>query len=400
MISSVALRIASMASRFILLITLVSKSPVAVVADYGVLAGLIATASYLLGFDLYIQTSRNARRPGLYNAYLSNQVVFFAIGAILVCAFVLLVPLQIVDTVGPGALLALVGTDLAMQEVARLLLGQGRYQLTNVVQFMRLGLWPIAATVDIVLRGATIVGIVDLLPYWLTVNALGAILGLWLLKLVLPGFRFRPSRRLFRAGLARQCMIFSSSIVLLLFAGVDRVVLSLAAPSEYVAAYVFFGSVFGVILTLVYSGLINPYYSTFSDRSTPWVAKRGALRKFALAALGFVVGMLAVLLLGIDFLLRLLDRPEYSNLLHLKWWFAVFVLVSVGGLIPHFFLFALRRDRDIAIAGIAAVAVFIVSYSVANSLGMADAMPLTICLSATSLAVAKTCAALAQRVRP
>jgi hypothetical protein len=178
-------------------------------------------------------------------------------------------------------------------------------------------------------------------------------------------------------------------LVLLLFAGLDRVLLSTSAESGYVAAYVLFGSLYGAVLTIIYSGLVNPFFSGLADKSVPLEEKRRVLRRFGLAAIGVAVVALASLRVAVTSLLDWLGREEYIGMGYLQSYFIAFVLISVLGLIPHFALFARRRDRSIALAALAATVVFFVSWLLLKRAGIADAMPITLCLSAAVLGTAK-----------
>lgn len=389
MTSSILLRVLSMASRFGFLLVLASAAPVSVVADYGVLAGFVSAAAYLIGFDLYIQASRNVRRSRTYHTYLSNQLVF-SLGAIVVVFALRGIWPTTQSGEGYVLLLSLVLlTDFAQQEFARVFLAHGRYQWANVFQFLRLGLWPAMLLVEMTLLGRTAQDISHVLEFWAGVNAVATLGGIVMVTRLVQGFRLRPSWRLFVAALPRQLLIFSSSAVLLLFSGVDRVLLSSRSGDAYVAAYVFYGSIYGTTLTLIYTGLINPYYATWADRSVPWAVKEQKLRQFGIVAVGFAVMAVASLFFGMDILLGILHRSEYAGLRFVQFYFIAYVLVSVVGMIPHFTLFAQRRDRAIAVASGATLVVFLGTWMALSSGGIRDAMPITLCISAGFLAIAK-----------
>lgn len=386
---SVLLRAVSLAIRFAFLLILAKTAPVAVVADYGVLAGFVAAASYYVGFDLYIQASRNVRRPSLYGRYLSNQMVFSSVAlAVLAIAWPFWPPTITQPSV---ALLACVvlATDFVQQELARIALAHGRFHWANVIQFLRLGAWPALVLLAILAGRGSGTSIAGIARAWALTNLAAASLAALVVFRILRDFSFRPSLRLFRAGLPRQLMIFSSSAVLLLFSGIDRVLLGDSAPDAYVAAYVFFGSIYGVTLTLIYSGLINPYYSRLADKAIPWPAKRALLRRFSLVAVFFAGAVTVMLLAGMKVLLAVLGRAEYEQMAYLQVYFAVYVLVSVFGLIPHFALFAQRRDREIALASVFTLVAFLTCWGVLRGLGVPDAMPVTLCVGSALLALSK-----------
>ena len=389
MLSSVTLRVLAMGTRFILLLVLVKLAPVRVVADYGVLVGFVTSMSYFLSFDFYIQASRNVRRPRIFQTYLSNQV---CVSALAFAGLSLALTVALPDALARTpllVLLALLLTGLLLQEFSRLLLAYGRYQITNLLQFLRLGMWPLIALFDILLRGVQVDALRDLVGYWLTVNIMATAVGIWTVSRVLAPFRFTPSLRLFRAALPRQTMIFASSVVLLLFSGLDRVLLATSAPDAYVAGYVFFGSLYGITLTLIYSGLINPYYASFADKTIVWSTKVVHLRRFGVSAIAFTVFMLVALYFGTGILLDLLDRAEYLHFAHLRHFFATYVMLSVIALIPHFGLFARRRDGMLASVSVLTGIVFLLTWVWLEGRGVADAMPVTLCVGAASLALGK-----------
>jgi len=389
MTSSVLLRIASMASRFLLLLLLTRYSPVAVVAQYGVLTGLVSSATFFLGFDLYIQTSRNIRRPTLFRHYLSNQIVFFAIGLLSLSVFLTFRPKTSIPIMTVVVILI---ADFLLQESTRLVLATGAYRSANVLQFLRQGAWPALSAIVVLVWHGTARDIGGVCTIWAVTDGLGLIAaGVLIRKAILP-FVFAPSLRLFRAALPRQAMIFTSSLSLLLFSGLDRVILGSSSPPRFVAGYVFFSSLFGVVNTLIYSGLINPYFAALTDKMVPWAAKRALLRRFGLAVTVFATGMSLMLVLAADVFLSHIGRAEYKSVEYLRWYFAAFVIVSSCGLIPHFALYAKRDDRAIAIASAIATFVFLATWATLHLWHVRDAMPITIIVSAIALAATKLAA--------
>ncbi len=386
---SVTLRILAMGVRFGFLILIARQAPVRVVAEYGVLAGLVASIAYFVGFDLYIQTARNVGRRRIFNAHLSNQIIWSAAALTIAGMVAGWWSSTSLPSASLAAFMAVLATDYLLQEVTRVFLGVGRYNAANLTQFARIGLWPGVILVGMLFFGVVVQGTEVILRYWVAANVIATLAAVAAVSVSLQGFRFAPSLRLFRAGLRRQALIFSSSLVLLLFAGLDRVLLSTSAESGYVAAYVLFGSLYGAVLTIIYSGLVNPFFSGLADKSVPLEEKRRVLRRFGLAAIGVAVVALASLRVAVTSLLDWLGREEYIGMGYLQSYFIAFVLISVLGLIPHFALFARRRDRSIALAALAATVVFFVSWLLLKRAGIADAMPITLCLSAAVLGTAK-----------
>lgn len=354
MLNSLFFRLLSMIAKFTFIIVAAKYLHADVVALFGGVNSLVLLFVYFLGFDLYIGTSRALKSSDnlRFHTLLSNQFIvsiILALGLFILLAFTK----KSTPTLPLFPLLLLVITELLAQELYRLLISTGDYIKANILFFIKIGSWSIFGALAI--AQGVITDIDQILTYWFIGTLLGVIYGLLAVKQHVSGFKFTPNLNIFFKFIKKNSYIFSSSFALLMIGNFDKIMLGLGNASEGAAGYFFFSSLAGACMTLIYSTVINPNYAKLV------AAKNNKYEIFRLIKL---IGLVALLLgsaamtsifFTIDILLNLIDRAYLFTYVTLLYIFLLNLALTILCLMPHFFLLANERDKEIAIASWAAV---------------------------------------------
>jgi O-antigen/teichoic acid export membrane protein len=356
--NSLALRLASMVFKFLFLIVAAKKLSPVEIADFGTTNASILLLTYFLGLDLYIATSRKIGMGGReYHSLLSNQIVACSVFFLVVAAVLISSAPAKVPTVPIGLFLALLLLELVSQEFYRLNVSHGDYMIANILFFTKSGLWTGLATLGIL--AGWLQTIEQILLLWLIGVGAACAYGYRSVRSYTKGFLFCPSLSTFLSEIKKNSLIFSSSVSLVVLGNFDKIFLSSIGDAETVAAYVFYASLGGAAMTLIYSGVVNPNYSKIVDPENTSESIRKTILSIAISVTGLLLCAFLMLAILIDPLLEAIGQTYLSNEKGLLVIVGIGVLFNAIGLIPHFFLLASESDKQIALASIMGVGVHV-----------------------------------------
>lgn len=240
-------------------------------------------------------------------------------------------------------------------DAAVMLTYRGHVLLSNVLFFLRAGLWPI---------GVIALGV--LVPAARTLEALiaGWLIGLVLMWIVLAVFvtrrgawtYMRLDRRLITQGIPQSVPFYLKDMSIATNLYIDRFLVSLLLGLELTGVYTFFWSMANVIHNLSLSAIFMPYLSRLIRAAHESMSEfRALLARAELRTAGFAVFLAIGLMIVLPFIIPYMERPLLSA--HLS----VFIVVVAATLLRlgvdsyNYVLVALHHDRAIAIISLAAV---------------------------------------------
>jgi O-antigen/teichoic acid export membrane protein len=240
-------------------------------------------------------------------------------------------------------------------DAAVMLTYRGHVLLSNVLFFLRAGLWPI---------GVIALGV--LVPAARTLEALiaGWLIGLVLMWLVLAIFvtrrgawaYVRLDRRLITQGIPQSVPFYLKDMSIATNLYIDRFLVSLLLGLELTGVYTFFWSMANVIHNLSLSAIFLPYLSKLIRAAHESMSGfRALLARAELRTAGFAAFLAIGLIIVLPFVIPYVERPLLSA--HLS----VFVIIVAATLLRlgvdsyNYVLVALHHDRAIAIISLAAV---------------------------------------------
>lgn len=364
---NMALRALTLGAKFLLLLALARRLTPADVGLYGVIAGTIFIAIYVLGFDYYVYNTREivARDEHERAPLVRDQLVFHLLGYAITLPLLLgvfwggLVPWRY----AVFFFCILVGDHLA-NEGYRMLVAVSRSVEANVLLFVRSGAWVYAAVLG--------------LMFWGRARSLGWVLGIWSLGVIasvllaahyLRTFEWDATRRVPVAwGAIRRTALgsvpfFVGSLSMRGVEYADRYFVQHYRGNASVGVYTFFYSIATVVQVFVITGVIEVIYpkALHAYQRQRWDEYGVRMKQMTYGALALAAAGALVIALAIVPMLRLVRNPAYGEHLPVLWLLLAGAAVGAIGYIPHYALYIRRRDRQLLIANVAGLVTSIVA---------------------------------------
>lgn len=355
------LRTATLASKLVLTLYLARAVAPAELGIFGVTVASLTIAAQLLGVEFYTYANRELlgvegeRRPAL----LRNHAAFLGL------AYLVGLPLSVFPFLMGWLPLSLLGWYLALlvaehlaQEAFRLLVALGRPGVAHATLFLRGGawVWPVVAAGVLWPAGR---GLTPVWVGWLVGDlAALALAGVALRALLGPVLRRgRLDWRWIRRGLRMGLRFLAGSLAVAGIAYADRLALQHVHGEAAAGYYTFFWSLASAVPAIA--------YATWTVRALPGLVRAGrrgegdalrrGVRRFALlmAPGAILLGLAAAWAVGP--LLAWLDRPDYASELTAYRVLVAGAVVTAVGEVPFLALYALGRDRSVAITAVLAL---------------------------------------------
>jgi O-antigen/teichoic acid export membrane protein len=360
-IVSIGMRGASAAGKFALSLYLITYVGLAELGVYGLLVAAATAVPAALGFGLSDWTTRQCiglptgqavslagTRLGFTVAvHCVVQPIFWLANAYLGSP----IPSHFAILIAPILLLEHLGLDANGPLIAR-----HRVMLSSVALFLRSGAWPLA-----------IIAIGCVYP---PARSLAWVLGAWLAGLVmmmlmlsglLLGGRWRSLR--LRAdwlgdALRRSWPFYLSDIGAVTSLYADRFIISAFAGLELTGIYVFFWSAANVVHSVTVYGAFHPRVPALvaAANEGDMATLRKRLFQFQGVILAWALLLFALLWIGVQLFLHMGVRPQLDGHLMLFALIILSVLLRIVADTYHFVLYALCRDRTIAVVNLALAA--------------------------------------------
>lgn len=341
-----------MGGKFLLIIACVQAIEPQHISEFGAFSAYISIAIYIAGFDLYIGSARLFGEHTRFIHRLGIQFVlyiFITLGVLVVSSLVFN---NLFSLVSFELLVLIILIDFISQELLRFLLSIGRFLKSSYVFFFKSGFWCYVSS--FLLINSHIDSVQGILICWATSSAFSIMLALFFARdkveflKVKPRFKLKEISEIFGG----QVLIFSSSLSFLMLTNMDKLFINTFPNKQLSAAYVFYASLTGAVITLIYTGLINPYFKSFSSMESNILAKVALLKGFAYKSIIFCLVSILGIFIIVEVLTKFLAKEYINEYSHLLLFFFLFVFLHTISLIPHFFLYIHKKDREIAISSV------------------------------------------------
>jgi len=358
------LRGAGLVSRLVLILALARFLAPSEVGLFGLFSVTVTYAMLAVGLDFYTFSQREviARPAGEHLTVVVHHAGACA-GAYMLAAPVLValfasghLPLRL----APWFALLLVLEHVG-QELYRLLVALGRPVVAGVLLFLRQGLWVWVMVLALWLRP----GWRDLelvLATWSTGSAIAVIAGLWFVRpAVAAAGRLSWDPELIHRGLRTGLLFLVATLCLRGLLTFDRYLLEHFAGLELVGAYTFYGGIAMAVMAFLESAVFVFRYPRMVHawRHGKHASYTGEwwrlLRQTTIGLALLVAGAAIVAPLVAD----LTGRVIYVEHLEILWVLLGAAAFQALGMIPHYGLYAMQRDRWILFAHAGGLAVFL-----------------------------------------
>ncbi|BBU28694.1 hypothetical protein BTHE68_24280 [Burkholderia sp. THE68] len=367
-VANVSLRGLTLASKFVLLLALAKFTTLVEVGQYGVLSATIGYALFILGLDFYTYSTREMLNVDqmLWPALLRNQAVFYVVCyATMLPVFYL--ALKWSDAFSDRLVvwfLVLVILEHLAQELSRLLVAMSRPVSATVLGFLRGGIWVFACIAVMILVPA-LRCIETVLVAWACGSFCAVAFGLANISGLLTQNAFRKPldwRWIWR-GVKICTPLLIATLSIRGLSVFDRYMQGFVAGKEALGVYTFYASVANAIQAFLDAAVFSFQYPrvVMAAQSKDKAVFDAAVRQLTRATVFTVISLSLVALIGIEPVLRLLHRPIYAEHLGMFFWILAGVVLFSLSMIPHYVLYATRRDRAILAANLSSVVVFVVA---------------------------------------
>lgn len=350
MLKNLFLRILTMGGKFVLIIFAVKFLSPDDVSEYGALISFISLAIYFFGFDLYISTARLYGNECDFKHSIAVQYSCYIILFFILVGVTLFFFESVFAKISLYLLFFLIVIEFLAQEIVRFLLSIGLYIKSSMVFFIKSGSWCYIAAILIYFE--IIKDLDGVIIVWIFSCILSILLGSYFVKnysnylICKPYFELKELYCRFKS----QSIIFISSLSFLLVTNMDKIVINTFQDKEKSAAYVLFSSITGAIITLIYAGLINPFFKGFSSSDLSVKRKVELLKSFAFKSLILFLFIVSFVIVLSEHLLFYLKKESYLDFFYILYFLCIFSFLHTLSLIPHFFLYIHKRDNEIAIS--------------------------------------------------
>lgn len=375
-----------MASRFIFIFFLAKYLSPADLGVYGLVAASVLYALFFVGIDFYTFTTRElpkyekAKWGGLLkNQALLSILLYVALLPFLAMIFVFnFIPWNLAVWFFPLILL-----EYFCQEFTRFFVAASEQIAASLVMFLRQGLW-VLVLVPLMMNIGEYRNLDSLFFLW-TISCIVAIAfaSLKLHRMKLGGWYAGIDRKWIRAGIRVAFPLLVSTIFLRAIFTVDRYWVQKLGGLEVLGAYVLFMALANsflvaldaMVMSYAYPKLISGY-----AQSNPKFFKsqiKEMLYFSLLISAGFVLGSFLLLPAALIWI----GEDVYLDNIQLFYWLMGAIILSGLSLIPHFALYAQRKDKFIIRSNIMAFCVFCFSTFIVSRYYPTEAVPVGFLLS-------------------
>lgn len=352
---SLGLRLATLISKLALTLAMARWLTPAEVGSYGMVVAILSLAALVVGLELYSQANREivGANPTRQAVIVRDQFVLYAVAygvAGLVLAGLWLSGL--LDLAIAGLLLLLIIGDHLSQECFRILIFLSRTVWANIVLFLRAGIWAYAA-IALMLVSPSLVTLPTIFLLWALGAFAGLTLGLFVMQLPWQATRNVPVDWGWvgaRLVAAIPFMVISLAAIASLY--VDRFFLDNFVGRDAVGIYTLFSGLALAILSLVTASVSQQFLPRLVAALGRGNARRQVLKSFLIANVTVTLLLAGISLAGVQPLLQLVGRPEYSAEMSIFGILVAATTLRAFGDVPAGVLYGLHADRRLMAANL------------------------------------------------
>lgn len=383
---NLSLRAATLFSKFALIFVLAKFLEPRDVALYGLIAATVSYVLMAVGFDFYAYSTREmlVRERREWSAMLRDQGAFFFLVYVVVLPLTLLVfvfgflPWSML-----GWFLALLVLEHLCQELNRVLVAMSEPLWASVVFFIRSGAWAVAIALVLWLQPAAR-ELSNVLLAWSLGAAVACLLGLSRLWRLDRSALARPvDWGWIRRGLRVAVPLLAGTLALRGIYTFDRYWMESFGGVAALAAYVLFAGIANAMMNFLDAGVF-----AFKYPALVRAAGQGDLCEYEKSMRDLVVqtcamtGLLAAAAIACAFpLVAWLDKSAYVDHFGLIYPTVLATVIFSVSMIPHYGLYARRKDGMIIASHLLGFAVFsVAAWMLSAPLGGA-AVPAAMCIA-------------------
>jgi O-antigen/teichoic acid export membrane protein len=360
---------------------------------YALVAATLTLTTYFYGLDFQTFTMRELSTSDLPEARSRIRDQFaMLLGIYLVGSAIVAVLLQLFGL--DAELIALVVPMAVVQhgslELYRILTRLGRTVAGTTVLLIRDAAWaPLCLLIKLLTGKLSLVGLLDM---WLLGSVASVVCGAWVLVRWLPASERRPIDIVWlTTGLRIGLRMLTGTLSVVALFNVDRMIFAKLATPDELGAYGLFAlgssSIQGLFETAILPAFWAPLLQAKKEGDQLGY-RRAEQRLTRVCLIGGVAGG-AVTAVGLTVLTWVLPHPAYAENARLLYYIAAAYSLLTLSNIPHYRLFAARRDCLIVIANLAALIMFFALIAILVEFDRLLAVPMALAVACALLFVLK-----------
>ncbi|MDD2367413.1 MAG: oligosaccharide flippase family protein [Desulfuromonadaceae bacterium] len=394
---NIALRGTTLITRFVFVFFLAKLFNPSDLGLYGLVTAAVGYVLYLVGLDFYTYTTRELLNHDrkTWGGILKNQVALSLILYALVLPALMLI---FVNGLLPWSVAKwfylLIILEHVCQEMGRLFIAISEQLFASILLFLRQGTWAIAIT-GLMLVNSDFRSLGAIFAAWSIAGMLTIFIAIYRLhKLQIGGWTNSINWKWIIKGIKVSVPLLIATLAIRGVFTVDRYWLKSISDLEVVGAYVLFFGVSSTLSAFLDAGVFSYSYPTLikayqSGEPEPFRIKMREMLIHTTLASGLFSVVSLVLL---PYLLLWLNRPAYTTYQYLYPWLLSVMVLNALGMVPHYALYAQKRDRPIIQSHILGFIIFNASAWVLSINYASIAIPAALCVTFTFILFWKTLA--------
>jgi len=349
------LRGAAALSRFVLLMFLARYLSPQDLGIWGLMNVTIVMSLYFLGLDFYVFNTREllAHDDKQRVVMIRDQFVFHGLMYLIVLPALLGVfILEFISWKYIGWFYLILILEHLSQEAARILITLFRPVMANVVLFFRSGAWIYAAVAVIYFR-EDLRELPTVWTGWIIGVAASIIIAIYVLRF-LPWSETKNNPvnwRWIKTGTKIALPFLLSTMAMVGIQYIDRYFIQYFRGEAEVGFYTFYANIANLITVFVFTGINMVLYPKIVEafQKGRFEKYRALMRKLSIGIISSIIFLATLAILLISPLLKILNRPEYSQYSGIFHLLLIAVAFLTASYIPHYALYV--RKKDLAIVG-------------------------------------------------
>lgn len=358
MLINIALRIGMIASRTCFIFVAAKFLTLEDLGTYSLLGITVGYSLYMLGLEFYTFTSReiigankSKQADIIISQFQFNLVSFVVFFGPLLCIF----SYGFLDWKWAVVFYTLLLCEHLSQEIARLMIALEKPLRASFLLFVRTAIWGYALCFLFVFDPAK--RSVEWVMYaWIISSFLSVLIGMYWLRFVpwVEFFKRHFSIKWVLKGLKISFPMLISTLAVRGVFTVDRYAVEWYSGLSTLGIYAVYIGVCNALLSFMDSAVFQFTYPRLIGlvNSNDFNGFYSAMNRFAVNVLFCICFIVTGLFLFVELIFGLLHKPEFIEYIQVFWLLVVAHLVLIASYVPHYALFALKKDRWILLAHI------------------------------------------------
>lgn len=392
---NVGIRASVLGVKFLLIFFLARYLDPTSMGYYGLLLVTLRYSLLLVGLDFYTYTSREILKYPILNrghilkcqAVLSLYLYLIFIPLLVVLFIKGYIPMRFVFWFFPLLIL-----EHFNQEIYRVLIALSQQVIASSLLFIRHASWAVVVVVVMSVNEQTRNLDFIFIP-WIAAGIISSLIGVVsIYKLGMGGWKIKTDWELIKKGSKISSIFLISTFCIVGIRTFDRFLLEYLSGIEVVGAYVLFIGIAGTLFTLMDAGVYSFTYPRLIGLHNDNNKKEfNALIKKLVLISGFICLIYgAILIIMLPIILNWIGSPFYFKYDYLFIWLYVSTVLHVMSMVPHYGLYAKRKDKQIIYSHILGLAVFIVTAALLSGQFPVLAIPFSLCTAFFSILIWKS----------